>query len=240
MQEIMAEMYGKAAGCCGGKGGSMHVISTAARVIGSSAVVGSQIPIAAGYALAAKQAGRGRVVAVFLGDGATEEGCFYETLNFAALHRLALLFVVENNGLAIHEPLAKRRADPDGICRVAEALGVPATRVADGEIFAIRNAAEEALAALRAGSGPRLLEALVHRRRQHVGPNEDYDQAYRSRADAEPWIEADPLTRLTARLETGLRQRIDTEIEAEIAAAVLFAEDSPPPSPEKLIADVYA
>jgi TPP-dependent pyruvate/acetoin dehydrogenase alpha subunit len=240
MPEIMAEMYGKASGCCGGKGGSMHVISTAAGVIGSSAVVASQIPVAAGYALAAKQAGRGRVVAVFLGDGAAEEGCFYETLNFAALHRLPLFFVVENNGLAIHEPLAKRRADPDGICPVAEALGVPATRIIDGDIFAIHKTAGEAIAALRAGSGPRLMEVLVHRRRQHVGPREDYDQGYRSRAEAEPWIASDPLARLTEQVDAGLRQRIDAEIEDEIASAVLFSENSPPPPPEKLTADVYA
>ena len=125
MPALMAEMYGKATGCSAGKGGSMHVIATARGVIGTSAVVGSQIPVAAGYALAAKRAGRGGVVAVFLGDGATEEGCFYETLNFAALHRLPLLLVVENNGLAIHEPLAKRRADPDGICKVAEVARRP-------------------------------------------------------------------------------------------------------------------
>lgn len=240
MDEIMAEMYGKATGCCGGKGGSMHVISTTAGVIGSSAVVATQIPVAAGYALAARQAGRGRVVAVFLGDGATEEGCFYETLNFAALQRLPLLFVVENNGLAIHEPLAKRRAEPDGLCRVAEALGVPAARIADGELFAIRDAAEAAVAELRTGAGPRLIEVLLHRRRQHVGPGEDYDQGYRTRAEAEPWIASDPLARLAARLEAGRRQGIDSAIEAEIAAAVRFAEDSPPPPPDRLFADVYA
>lgn len=240
MAEIMAEMYGKATGCSRGKGGSMHVIAAAAGVIGTSAVVGSQIPVAAGYSLAAKRAGRRRVVAVFMGDGATEEGCFYETLNFAALHKLPLLFVVENNGLAIHEPLDKRRAVPDGICKVAQALGVPATRIADGDLFAIRDAARDAVAALRAGRGPRLVEAHVHRWRQHVGPGEDYDQGYRSRAAAAPWIEADQVARLAALLSDDVRDEIDAAIEAEIAAAVRFAEDSPIPLIDELDSDLYA
>ncbi|MFD2233435.1 thiamine pyrophosphate-dependent dehydrogenase E1 component subunit alpha [Phaeospirillum tilakii] len=234
MEGMMAEMFGKVTGCCRGKGGSMHVIATGAGVMGSSAVVATQVPVAAGYALAAQRAGQGRVVAVFLGDGATEEGCFYETVNFAALHKLPLLFVVENNGYAIHEPLTKRRARPEGIRAVAEAMGVPAVHVADGDLFAIRDAALDAVAALRAGAGPRLIEAQVYRWRQHVGPNEDFDQGYRDRAEAEPWLAADQLARLAALLPAAEREAIDAAIEAEIAAAIRFAEDSPPPDPAEL------
>jgi len=234
MGRMMAEMYGKASGCCRGKGGSMHVIATETGVMGSSAVVGTQIPVAAGYALAAKRAGRGRVVAVFMGDGATEEGCFYETVNFAALHKLPLLFVVENNGYAIHEPLSKRRARPEAIRGVADAMGVPTTHIADGDLFAIREAALAAVTAMRAGDGPRLIEAQVYRWRQHVGPNEDYDQGYRDRAEAEPWMQDDPLIRLAALVPAAERAPIDAAIEAEIAAAVRFAEESLPPAPEEL------
>ena len=237
MAQMMAEMYGKTTGCCRGKGGSMHVIAPEAGVMGTSAVVGTQLPGAAGYALAARHAGQGQVVAVFMGDGATEEGCYYETLNFAALHRLPLLFVVENNGYAIHEPLSKRRARPEAIHEVATALGVPATVIADGELFAIREAAVTAVAALRRGEGPRLIEAQVYRWRQHVGPNEDFDQGYRDRAEAEPWMQNDPLARLAAQVPAAERAMIDAAIESEIAAAVTFAETSPPPAPEELFRD---
>lgn len=240
MPLMMAEMYGKDTGCCRGKGGSMHVIATDAGVMGSSAVVATQIPMAAGYALAAKHAGKGRVVAVFLGDGATEEGCFYETLNFAALHRLPLLFVVENNGYAIHEPIAKRRARPDGICDVARSLGVPAVHIENGDIFAIHAAAREAVTAMRAGEGPRLIEAMVYRWRQHVGPSEDYDQGYRARGEAEPWMADDQVARLAAMVDPAARARIDADVEAEIRDAVRFAEESPTPAAEELYADVYA
>ena len=237
---MMAEMYGKATGCCRGKGGSMHVIAPDAGVMGSSAVVATQIPVAAGYALAQKRAGTGKVTAVFFGDGATEEGCFYETLNFAALHRLPLLFVCENNGYAIHEPLWKRRARPEGICEVARALGVPAQRIENGCVLTIRAGAEAALTRLRAGGGPELIEAVIYRWREHVGPNEDYDQGYRPATEVEPWKEADALIRLAERLEPAARRHIDAGIEAEIAAAVSFAEQSPIPAPEELCADVFA
>lgn len=234
MAAMMAEMFGKVTGCCRGKGGSMHVIATGVGVMGSSAVVATQVPVAAGYALAAKRAGQGRVVAVFLGDGATEEGCFYETVNFAALHKLPLLFVVENNGYAIHEPLAKRRARPDSLCALAAEMGVPAVRIADGDLLAIRDAARDAVTALRAGEGPRLIEAQVYRWRQHVGPNEDFDQGYRDRAEAEPWLASDQLAWLAALVPSSERAAIDAAVEAEIAAAIRFAEDSPPPGPDEL------
>ncbi|KJS35654.1 MAG: acetoin dehydrogenase [Rhodospirillaceae bacterium BRH_c57] len=237
---LMAEMYGKDTGCCRGKGGSMHIIDVAAGVMGSSAVVGSQVPVAAGYALAAKRAGEGRVVAVFLGDGATEEGCFYETLNFAALHSLPVLFVCENNGYAIHEPLAKRRARPGGICAVAEALGVPATRVDDGDLFRIRDAATSFVTRMRQGGGPALIEAVVYRWREHVGPNEDYDGGYRPLSEALPWMEADPVARVGALLDADVRRKVNEEVEAEITEAVRFAEESPVPRPEELYANVFA
>lgn len=236
---LMAEMYGKATGCCGGKGGSMHIIDVAAGVMGSSAVVGTQIPMATGYAFAAKQARQGRVVAVFFGDGATEEGCFYESLNFAALHRLPILFVCENNGYAIHEPMEKRRARAD-LAGLAESLGVPAHRIADGDLFAIRDAALAAVAAARAGEGPAFIEAQVYRWYQHVGPNQDFDQGYRSISEAEAWMEADQVERIGQRLDPADRRRIDAEIESEIAAAVRFAEDSPLPEQQALFAHVAA
>jgi len=109
LKGMMAELYGKDTGCARGKGGSMHLIEAEANVLGSSAVVGTTIPIAMGWALAAQKRKTGAVIAAFLGDGATEEGAFYESLNFASLHKLPIIFVCENNGYAIHTPISKRR-----------------------------------------------------------------------------------------------------------------------------------
>lgn len=236
---MMAEMYGKDTGCARGKGGSMHIIAMDKGVVGSSAVVGTQIPVMAGFALAAKRRGKGQIAVVFMGDGATEEGCFYETLNFAALHQLPILFVCENNGYAIHEPIAKRRFQKD-IGRVAEALGVPATTLGGDDLLELLDAARDAVSRIRAGAGPQYLEVKLYRWREHVGPNEDFDQGYRPRSEAEPWMEADPVEKAAALVDAGRRAAIDAEIEAEIAKAVRFAEESPPPGPQELYADVFA
>jgi pyruvate dehydrogenase E1 component alpha subunit len=239
LRAMMAEMYGKATGCARGKGGSMHLVGMDRLILGTSAVVGTTIAVAVGYALALKREGRGRVVASFFGDGATEEGCFYECLNFAALHRLPVLFVCENNGLAIHTPLERRWAEMD-LCRRVSGFGVPAHLVEDGDLFAIRSTASAALERIRAGGRPEFLECKVYRWREHVGPNEDFDAGYRSREEARPWIENDQLTRLAAMVQNDARERIEAEIEEVIAEAVAFAEESPFPDKEALFADVFA
>lgn len=236
---MMAEMYGKVTGCCRGKGGSMHIISPEANVLGSSAVVGTNIPIATGHGLMLKREGKGRVCAVFFGDGATEEGCFYESLNFAALHRLPVLFVCENNGYAIHEPLSKRWASEDICARVA-AFGMPAERIPDGDVFAIRAAAARAVERMRRGEGPSFIECNIYRWREHVGPAEDFEQGYRARAEAEVWLANDQVARVGNLLPPDKRSAIDAQIEAEIAAAVDFAEASAFPTAEELHANVYA
>ncbi|HEY1735350.1 MAG TPA: thiamine pyrophosphate-dependent dehydrogenase E1 component subunit alpha, partial [Methylovirgula sp.] len=141
---MFAELYGKATGCAGGKGGSMHLIGMERNILGCSAVVGSHIPVAVGYALAIRRRGEKRVVACFLGDGATEEGVFSESLNFASLQGLPILFVCENNGLAIHTPLRKRWATEHLVERVST-YGLRAEKVETYDIFAIRKAAAELL-----------------------------------------------------------------------------------------------
>ena len=235
---MMAEMFGKDTGCCRGKGGSMHLIDSRANVMGSSAVVGTVVPNAAGYALAMKMRGDRRVVAVFFGDGATEEGCFYETLNFAALHRLPILFVCENNGLAIHEPLWKRWATED-LCGRVRSFGVRAHYLPTDDVFTIRSTAMAAVERIR-DQGPEFMECKTYRWREHVGPNEDYDQGYRARTDAEGPMRNDQVARLAELIAPHEREAIDLEIEEEIAAAVAFAEISPMPSVEELHQHVFA
>jgi len=236
---MMAELFGKDTGCARGKGGSMHLIDMAAKVLGTSAVVGTTVPVAVGYALAQKRLKTGAVVACFLGDGATEEGCFAESLNFAALHKLPVIFVCENNGFAIHEPIAKRQST-DRICARVATYGIPAKRFADSDTEAIRSHVAKALPKMRKGGGPIFLECMTWRWREHVGPGEDYDAGFRARATLAKWQKRDPVAKLGKALAAAQRARIDAEIEAEIAAAVKFAEESPFPAVQELYTDVFA
>jgi pyruvate dehydrogenase E1 component alpha subunit len=236
---MLAEMFGKVGGCARGKGGSMHLVGLEHGILGCSAVVGSNVPVAAGYSLALKRRGRGQVVAVFYGDGASEEGGVYETLNFAALHKLPILFVCENNFLAIHEPLTRRWAADQLTERVAT-FGMPARRIISGDVFEIRAAAAELIDGIRSGAGPAFLECHTYRWREHVGPAEDYAAGYRARADLEAWQDKDQVARLAALLPEAARQSIDAEIALEIDTAVSYAEESPFPALEELYDHVYA
>lgn len=239
LKAMMAELYGKPAGCAGGRGGSMHLVAMEEGFLGASAVVATQIPHACGFALAFRRSRPGAVAVAFFGDGATEEGVFYESLNFAALRKLPVLFVCENNGLAIHTPLAKRWAT-ERLCERVSSFGMPAVRVADGEVLSIRAAAAPLIAAMRDGGGPAFLECVTYRWREHVGPGEDYDAGYRDRRTLEEWQEKDPVARLGAAIPDALRASIDREIEREIEDAVAFAEASPPPAAGELLAHVFA
>jgi pyruvate dehydrogenase E1 component alpha subunit len=239
LQAMFAELYGKATGCAGGKGGSMHLIGMDHNILGCSAVVGSHIPIAMGYAFAIQQRREKRIVTCFLGDGATEEGVFSESLNFAALRKLPILFVCENNGLAIHTPLLKRQATARVVERVGT-YGVRAEKVEAGDLLAIRAAAAPLVEFIRAGHGPAFLECATTRVKEHVGPNEDYDVGYRARPAPDIWPGRDPIVQLGARIAEAERKRIAGEIDGEIADAIDFAERSPVPEVREVYTNVYA
>jgi TPP-dependent pyruvate/acetoin dehydrogenase alpha subunit len=216
----------------------MHLVDVAAGVFGTSAVVGTTIPHAVGYAYAVRLRREPRIVAAVFGDGATDEGVFYESLNFAALKRLPVLFLCENNGYAIHTHQRLRQRLPDACARAA-ALGIEAERIEDGDVLRIADRARAGADALRAGSGPRFLECLTYRWKEHVGPGEDWQLGYRAREEAEAWVRSDQVPRLAAMLPPEAAERIRTEVEAEIADAFQFAEKSSPPAPEELHTDVY-
>jgi TPP-dependent pyruvate/acetoin dehydrogenase alpha subunit len=238
LRAMIAELYGKQTGCAQGKGGSMHLVDVAAGVFGTSAVVGTTIPHAVGYAYAVRLRREPRVVAAVFGDGAVDEGVFYESLNFAALKQLPVLFVCENNGYAIHTHQRLRQHRPDA-CARATALGLEAERVEDGDVLRIAERARTASEALRAGSSPRFLECLTYRWKEHVGPGEDWALGYRHPAEAEPWIRNDAVARLAVQVGPEAGARIAAEVEAEVADAFRFAEASPFPGPEALTRDVY-
>ncbi len=238
LNAMVAELYGKATGCARGKGGSMHLIDPAAGVMGTSAVVGTTIANAAGYAYALKVRRSDAVVASFFGDGASEEGVFAETLNFASLKSLPVLFVCENNGYAIHTSQAKRQGRPDIAAR-AEAYGISADRLDGNDVTGLVRRTEEVLADLRAGAGPHFFEVKTYRWREHVGPGRDFALGFRKEAEAEPWVANDPVQRLAAMLRVEERTGIEREVEAEVAEAFRFAEASPFPDASELMTDIY-
>ena len=239
LKALFAELYGKDSGCARGKGGSMHLVEMSHNILGTSAVVGTTVPIAVGYALVLKREGKGRVIVAFFGDGATEEGVFYESLNFAALHKLPVLFICENNGLAIHTPIEKRWATRL-LCERVRTYGIPAHEVTDGDVLKIRELSADAITKMRTGGGPSFIECHTYRWREHVGPNEDYDAGYRSRDELARWQASDQVTAIGKKLRSDDRIRIEEGIEQKIAEAIEFAENSPFPQAEELYRDVYA
>ena len=239
LRGLFAELYGKATGVTGGKGGSMHLIDMSQNVLGASAVVGTTIPVALGYALALKRMKTDRVAVAFFGDGATEEGVFTESLNFAGLHKLPILFVCENNYYAIHTPITRRWAT-GWLCERVQTYGIPAYHVEDGNVLRLRALAVDAIDRMRSGGGPVFIECRTYRWREHVGPNEDFDQGYRAHDDLHPWLEDDQVQHVGRMIADERRIEIDAEIELAIRDAVAFAEASPFPHTDTLYTNVFA
>lgn len=246
--DLMAEMYGKASGCCKGKGGSMHVIDPSNNLMGTSAVVGTGIPNAAGAALAMRYTNPGGIVACFFGDGATEEGVFYETLNFASLKKLPILFVCENNGLAIHTSAEQRRKDGmKHILSITSSLGVPSfsASIPSMGIPELYEEIQYTIWQVRSWSQPWFINWPVYRYREHVGPNEDFLAGYRTAQDKTDYVAkcgdfVETLEKCIDAVDPNERVRLDVQIETEIAEAVEYAENAPLPHPDELLEDVYA
>lgn len=240
LKRMVAELYGKATGVAKGKGGSMHLIDVVHGVMGGSAVVGTTIPHAVGYAYALKLRKSSSIVASFFGDGATEEGVFYESLNFAALKQVPVLFICENNRYAIHSPLSSRQANVD-IAQRAAAMGIPSYRFADDhDAFTLTKAVGEAVSAIRQGGGPRFFECPTYRWKEHVGPGDDFGAGYRTLEEAREWMDRDEVRRVGLLLPAALREQIERRVEQEIEEAFEFAETSPFPDEAELVTDVHA
>jgi TPP-dependent pyruvate/acetoin dehydrogenase alpha subunit len=238
LKRMVAELYGKATGCAKGKGGSMHLIDAARGVMGASAVVGTTIPNAVGYAYALKLQRKDAIVISFFGDGATDEGVFYESLNFAALKQLPIIFICENNFYAIHTHLLRRHKDAN-LCGRVRAYGIPAEQIDNNDILKINERVKGVVDLLRAKEGgPFFFECLTYRWKEHVGPNDDFHLGYRSYEEARPWVEGDQVGRLAALIVPESRERIEAQVEEEIRAAIACAEDDPFPESRELLTDV--
>lgn len=239
LKAMLAELYGKVAGCARGKAGSMHLIDTKVGFMGTSAILATTLPQAVGYALALKMQQKEAVVACFFGEGSTDEGAFHESLNFAALKKLPILFVCENNQYAIYSHV-KERMPKVNLCQRAEAYTIPTVTIPNGDTQKIYEKVQEIAPSIRAGDGPFFMECMTYRWRDHVGPDEDWQYGYRSREEGLMWEAKDQLRLLAQQLPVTEQQRIMAEVETEIAQAIVAAEQSPYPSAEELFAHVYA
>jgi acetoin:2,6-dichlorophenolindophenol oxidoreductase subunit alpha len=232
-KRLMAELFGRADGVCGGKGGSMHIADAKCGFLGSLAVVGSSIPLAVGVALAS-----GGVCVVFFGDGGVNQGVLYESMNLAAIWRLGVVFVCENNSYAITTP-AKKVTAGEGMQTRAQAFGLSALRVDGQDVEEVAGATRTLVEEARAGQ-PALLECLTYRFLGHSRADPAHGR-YRTREELERWQGRDPLAVLAqnAGLDSDTCACLEAKAQAQVAEAVEFARASPHPTPAELARDVW-
>jgi TPP-dependent pyruvate/acetoin dehydrogenase alpha subunit len=199
---LAAELYGRADGCSGGRGGSVHITAPEVGFIASSAILGETTACAVGSALAFKMDGVRRVAVTFFGEGAMDEGAFYESANYASLKKLPVLFVCENNLYATESPLRMRQPTGTDLCDRVRSFRIEARRVDGNDVGEVHRATESIVGEMRAGSGPFFLECMTYRWREHVGPYFDHelDRKYRTREEVEAWMARCPVERSAERL----------------------------------------
>jgi len=239
--KVMAEILGKKTGYCKGKGGSMHIADFSIGMLGATAVVGAGIPVAAGAGLSIKLRGTDQVVACFFGEGASNQGTFHEGVNMAAIWRLPVVFVCENNlyAMGTRQSLVMTI---ENIADRAVAYGIPGVTVDGNDILAVYEAASQAVNRARRGGGPTLIECKTYRQKGHSR----FDPAaYRPKDEVEEWLRKDPIPRFKSKLieMSTLTEEEDEELRHEAAAAVeeavKFAMESPFPEPKEALEDVY-
>lgn len=242
LSRMIAEIYGKSTGCSQGKGGSMHLVDLSVGFMGSSAIVGNSTPIGVGLGLSLKLDGSDAISVVFIGDGATEQGVYYESLNFAALKKLPILFVCENNLYSVYTPKKYRQPSERSIAKVSSAMGVNATELDGNDASNLDVEFANIISEIRAGSGPQLVECLTYRLREHCGPLYDDNLNYRPEAEIASWLENDPIQRFIDlySINSEKLNSIKHGISKEIKIAFEFAENSPFPPSEDAYCGEYA
>lgn len=239
LENMMTELYGKAPGTARGKAGSMHLSDWSVGFMGTSAIVASSIPEAVGYAFAMKMQKKDVVTICYFGDGAVDEGCFSESINFAALKHLPILFVCENNEYAIYSHVLDRRRH-DNICQRTEAHGIQAVRIEDGDTEVICNQTTQYMSEIIEGKGPRLIECMTQRWRDHVGPGEDRVHQYRKDEYLDEWIKKDQLRIIGESLPIDEKEAIEKSVEKEIQKNIEIAEKNSFPEDKELYTHVYS
>ena len=235
LRKMIAEIYGKETGCSRGRGGSMHLIDLDVGFEGSTAIVGNTIPVGVGLGLAISLDGDDRVSCIFVGDGATEEGVFYESVNFAVVRNLPILFLCENNQYSVYSNLSVRQPRGRVIHEMAQSLGLR-SHFADGnDILAVKDVVQAAVQNIRNNEGPQFVELSTYRWLEHCGPNYDNHIGYREESEFLAWKEKDPVVlfeqvlRAEGVLTDDVASEIDVRIQREVEDAFEFAEASPFP-----------
>ena len=233
LRSMVAELYGRETGCARGRGGSVHLNDPEAGVIASSAILGQTMAVAVGTALAFTMDRRDQVAVTFFGDGTVEEGIFHEALNFAVMRRAPVLFVCENNGFSTHTRLEVRQPATVPIHVRAASYGMPSRLLDGNDVFAVHDAARDAVAHCRSGAGPFFLECTTYRWREHVGPLWDHDKGYRTKAEVDSWVARCPIRRASERLQqdgvctpervAAMERASQLEVDAAVAAARVAA-----------------
>ncbi len=245
LKAMIAELYGKATGCAGGRGGSMHLIDLAAGFIGATPIVGGTVPIAVGHAWSAYLRGQERVTVVFFGDGCFEEGVMHESMNFASLNKLPIIFVCENNGYSVYTRLEARQ--PKRTLRgIAQAHGLETYHGDGNEVLTVATLAAEAINHARQGQGPQFIELDTYRWLEHCGPNDDDYLGYRPSGELMSWKQRCPVERFRHLLleqqqvtDTEMQQ-IEDDVLQEITIAFSYALESPNPTSASMADKIYA
>ncbi|MFH1903540.1 MAG: thiamine pyrophosphate-dependent dehydrogenase E1 component subunit alpha [Candidatus Omnitrophota bacterium] len=246
LKAMMAELYGKETGCSKGKGGSMHLVDLSAGFLGATPIVGSTIPIAVGAAFGTMMRGERRVTAVFFGEAAIEEGVFHESINFAVLKKLPVVFICENNLYSVYSPLSVRQPGCREVFELALGHGVASYQGDGNDLFDVYNLAKSAVRRAQQGDSPTFLEFKTYRWREHCGPNYDNDLDYRTESEFQGWKKRCPVEKLKKHLvKESIFNAHDIEamsekVQKEIGEAVAFAQKSPFPEESRLMKNIYA
>ena len=235
IKSMIAEIYGKSTGCSKGKGGSMHLIDNSVGFMGTSAIVGNSIPVGVGLALASKIRKTNQISCIFFGDGATEEGSYYESVNFAVLKKLPVLFLCENNLYSVYSPLNVRQPEGRKISNVAKAMGLQVEEIDGNNAIDTFKSIESAVERIRQNEGPQFIEFSTYRWLEHCGVNYDNHIGYRTEEEYLVWKKQDPISVLKDKLlnenliSEDQNQEIISKIGIEINEAFVFAKESPFP-----------
>ena len=241
LKAMIAELYGKVTGCSKGKGGSMHLIDLSAGFLGATPIVGSTIPIAVGVAFGSVLRGKQNVTVVFFGDAATEEGVFHESINFAVLKRLPIVFVCENNLYSVYSSLSVRQPQGREIFCLAKGHGIDSYQGDGNDVIKAYALSQQAICKAKKGDGPTFLEFKTYRWREHCGPNYDNQLGYRTESEFQYWKQRCPIEMIKERLiKEGIISNQDIidivkKLEHEIEEAVLLAKKSPFPVHEEFV-----
>ena len=243
LNKMIAELYGKKTGCSKGKGGSMHLIDLNVNFMGSSAIVGNSIPIGTGLALSSKIKNTNQKSYIFFGDGALEQGVFYESVNFAAVKKLPIIFVCENNLYSVYSNMSERQPANRKNFKMVEAIGVKSLFCDGNNVAQCYKIFKKAVNFVEKNKKPIFLEFYTYRHHEHCGPNIDDHLNYRPKSEIEFWKKKDPVLLLKKKLGKFYKKKLDLlnfKIHKEINSAFKFAERSPWPSYRSAYKDVYA